>query len=125
MTISRRALLAAGRAPDCSPPASPTPDTRIGQDRDTWTVQVALSSFTTSQVVKLHELFVAATVSILSSLVVFLCFQRWIAEGVERSGIDWRGLHRAPAGRDESRDEGKACRRQSTVTGWRTTASNR
>ncbi|MFD5077819.1 carbohydrate ABC transporter permease [Streptomyces sp. NPDC058371] len=60
----------------------------IGQDRDAWTVQVALSSFTTSQVIRLHELFVAAAVSILPLLVVFLCFQRWIVAGVERSGID-------------------------------------
>ncbi|GAA2295263.1 carbohydrate ABC transporter permease [Streptomyces kunmingensis] len=60
----------------------------IGQDRDAWTVQVALSSFTTSQVVRLHELFIAAAVSIVPLLVVFLLFQRWIVAGVERSGID-------------------------------------
>ncbi|MEI5100493.1 carbohydrate ABC transporter permease [Streptomyces sp. PmtG] len=60
----------------------------IGQDRDAWTVQVALASFTTSQVIRLHELFVAAAVSILPLLVVFLFFQRWIVAGVERSGID-------------------------------------
>ncbi|MEU5088055.1 carbohydrate ABC transporter permease [Streptomyces sp. NPDC021356] len=60
----------------------------IGQDQSAWTVQVALSSFTTSQVVRLHELFVAAAVSILPLLAVFLCFQRWIVAGVERSGID-------------------------------------
>jgi multiple sugar transport system permease protein len=60
----------------------------IGQDRDAWTVQVALSSFTTSQVIRLHELFIAAAVSILPLLIVFLCFQRWIVAGVERSGID-------------------------------------
>lgn len=60
----------------------------IGQDQSAWTVQVALSSFTTAQVVRLHELFVAAAVSILPLLVVFLCFQRWIVAGVERSGID-------------------------------------
>ncbi|MFH8792707.1 carbohydrate ABC transporter permease [Streptomyces sp. NPDC017941] len=60
----------------------------IGQDRDAWTVQVALSSFSTSQVVRLHELFVAAAVSIVPLLVVFLFFQRWIVAGVERSGID-------------------------------------
>ncbi|MBV2357516.1 carbohydrate ABC transporter permease [Streptomyces sp. J2-1] len=60
----------------------------IGQDQSAWTVQVALSSFTTSQVIRLHELFTAATVSILPLLVVFLCFQRWIVAGVERSGID-------------------------------------
>ncbi|MCX4645578.1 MULTISPECIES: carbohydrate ABC transporter permease [unclassified Streptomyces] len=60
----------------------------IGQDRDAWTVQVALSSFTTSQVVRLHELFIAAAVSIVPLLVVFLFFQRWIVAGVERSGLD-------------------------------------
>ncbi|MFE0100069.1 carbohydrate ABC transporter permease [Streptomyces sp. NPDC059009] len=60
----------------------------IGQDRDAWTVQVALSSFTTSQVIRLHELFMAAAVSIVPLLVVFLFFQRWIVAGVERSGID-------------------------------------
>ncbi|MEW2528117.1 carbohydrate ABC transporter permease [Streptomyces sp. NPDC047071] len=60
----------------------------IGQDREAWTVQVALASFTTSQVIRLHELFVAAAVSILPLLVVFLFFQRWIVAGVERSGID-------------------------------------
>lgn len=60
----------------------------IGQDQNAWTVQVALSSFTTAQVVRLHELFIAAGVSILPLLVVFLCFQRWIVAGVERSGMD-------------------------------------
>ncbi|MFF1353256.1 carbohydrate ABC transporter permease [Streptomyces sp. NPDC058297] len=60
----------------------------IGQDRNAWTVQVALSSFTTAQVVRLHELFVAAAVSIVPLLVVFLFFQRWIVAGVERSGIE-------------------------------------
>jgi multiple sugar transport system permease protein len=60
----------------------------IGQDQSTWTVQVALSSFTTSQVIRLHELFIAAAVSILPLLVVFLCFQRWIVAGVEHSGTD-------------------------------------
>ncbi|MEU9922017.1 carbohydrate ABC transporter permease [Streptomyces griseoluteus] len=60
----------------------------IGQDQSAWTVQVALSSFTTAQVIRLHELFVAAAVSILPLLVVFLVFQRWIVTGVERTGID-------------------------------------
>ncbi|MEU7646250.1 carbohydrate ABC transporter permease [Streptomyces huasconensis] len=60
----------------------------IGQDREAWTVQVALATFTTSQVIRLPELFVAAAVSIVPLLVVFLFFQRWIVAGVERSGID-------------------------------------
>lgn len=60
----------------------------IGQDREAWTVQVALATFTTSQVIRLHVLFIAAAVSIVPLLVVFLFFQRWIVAGVERSGID-------------------------------------
>ncbi|WP_030566197.1 carbohydrate ABC transporter permease [Streptomyces aureocirculatus] len=60
----------------------------IGQDRDAWTVQVALASFSTSQVIRLHELFIAAAISIVPLLVVFLFFQRWIVAGVERSGIE-------------------------------------
>lgn len=60
----------------------------IGQDRSSWTVQVALSTFTTSQTVVIHELFVAAIVSVLPLLLVFLLLQRYIVAGVERSGID-------------------------------------
>ncbi|MEU7135341.1 carbohydrate ABC transporter permease [Streptomyces sp. NPDC046261] len=60
----------------------------IGQGRSSWTVQVALSTFTTAQTVNLHELFMAAAVSILPLLVVFLLLQRYIVAGVERSGID-------------------------------------
>ncbi|MET9362628.1 carbohydrate ABC transporter permease [Streptomyces sp. NPDC006632] len=60
----------------------------IGQDREAWTVQVALSTFTTAQVVRLHELFVAAAVSIVPLVLVFLLLQRYIVAGVERSGID-------------------------------------
>ncbi|MFE6667477.1 carbohydrate ABC transporter permease [Streptomyces sp. NPDC057697] len=60
----------------------------IGQQRDSWTVQVALATFTTAQTVNLHELFIAAAVSILPLLVVFLVLQRHIVAGAERSGID-------------------------------------
>ncbi|MDX6313987.1 MAG: multiple sugar transport system permease protein [Streptomyces sp.] len=60
----------------------------IGQDREAWTVQVALSTFTTAQTVNLHELFVAAAVSVLPLLLVFLTLQRFIVAGVERTGID-------------------------------------
>ncbi|MFI0740885.1 carbohydrate ABC transporter permease [Streptomyces sp. NPDC021100] len=60
----------------------------IGQDRDAWTVQVALSTLNNAQTVNLHELFVAAAVSIVPLLVVFLFLQRYIVAGVERSGID-------------------------------------
>ncbi|GAU69906.1 probable ABC transporter permease protein [Streptomyces sp. NBRC 110611] len=60
----------------------------IGQDQEAWTVQVALSTFTTAQRLSLHELFVAAAVSIAPLVVVFLLLQRYIVAGVERSGID-------------------------------------
>ncbi|KUL36466.1 sugar ABC transporter permease [Streptomyces sp. NRRL F-4489] len=60
----------------------------IGQDQSAWTVQVALSTFTTAQNLQLHKLFVAAGVSIVPLLVVFLLLQRYIVAGVERSGID-------------------------------------
>lgn len=60
----------------------------IGQDQRAWTVQVALSTFGTAQTVNLHELCVAAAVSMLPLLVVFAVLQRHIVAGVERSGID-------------------------------------
>lgn len=62
--------------------------TELVRGESAWTVQVARSFFTTSQVVRPHELFVVAVVSVLPLLLVFLCFQRWIVAGVDRSGID-------------------------------------
>jgi multiple sugar transport system permease protein len=60
----------------------------IGQDESAWTVQVALSTFTTAQSVNLHELFVASAVSVLPLVVVFVVLQRHLVAGVERTGID-------------------------------------
>lgn len=60
----------------------------IGQDQDAWTVQIALSTFLTQQTSNLHELFIAAVIAILPLLLMFLFLQRWIVEGVERSGIN-------------------------------------
>ena len=60
----------------------------IGQDQRAWTVQVALASFGTAQTINLHELFLAAAVSMLPLLVVFAVLQRHIVAGVERTGID-------------------------------------
>jgi multiple sugar transport system permease protein len=60
----------------------------IGQDRSFRTVQVALSAFLTSQNVNLPQLFVGATVAIIPVLLVFLFLQRYLVQGVERSGID-------------------------------------
>ena len=60
----------------------------IGQDQSSWTVQIALSTFLTAQTVNLHELFVAAAIAVAPLVVMFVVLQRWIVEGVERSGIN-------------------------------------
>jgi multiple sugar transport system permease protein len=60
----------------------------IGQDREFRTVQVALSQFLTSQRVNLPQLFIGATVAIIPVLLVFIFLQRYLVQGVERSGID-------------------------------------
>jgi multiple sugar transport system permease protein len=60
----------------------------IGQDRSFRTVQVALSQFLTSQNVNLPQLFVGASVAIIPVLLVFVFLQRYLVQGVERSGID-------------------------------------
>ena len=59
----------------------------IAQDPNSWTVQLSLSTFLTAQTVNLHELFTAATISILPLVVVFVVLQRFIVQGFERSGI--------------------------------------
>ncbi len=59
----------------------------IGQDQSSWTVQIALSSYMTAQTINLPQLFTAALVAILPMLLMFLFLQRWIVEGVERTGI--------------------------------------
>jgi multiple sugar transport system permease protein len=59
----------------------------IGQDQQSWTVQVALSSFLTAQTINIHELFIAAAISILPLVVVFLFLQRWLVQGVAETGI--------------------------------------
>ncbi len=59
----------------------------IGQDRSSWTIQVVLSTFLTAQVINLHELFMGAAVAILPILVLFAFLQRYMVEGVARSGI--------------------------------------
>lgn len=59
----------------------------IGRDREHWTVQVALSSFLNSQTPQMTQLFVASAIAILPLLAGFVLLQRWIVEGVERTGI--------------------------------------
>jgi len=60
----------------------------IGQDKQFRTVQVALSSFLTSQGINIPQLFTGAVVAIVPVVLVFLFLQRYLVEGVERSGID-------------------------------------
>lgn len=59
----------------------------IGQSRDTWTVQVVLSTFLTAQTINLPALFMGAAVGIIPVLFVFFIVQRYIVEGVRVSGI--------------------------------------
>ena len=59
----------------------------IAPDQNAWTVQIALSTFLTAQTVNLPQLFIAAAIAILPLVVIFVFLQRWIVQGVERSGI--------------------------------------
>ncbi|MFD4672968.1 carbohydrate ABC transporter permease [Lentzea sp. NPDC058450] len=59
----------------------------IAQDQDSWTVQVALSTFLTAQSLNLHELFLAAAVSIAPLVIVFVALQRFLVRGVTETGI--------------------------------------
>ncbi len=59
----------------------------IGQDSSKWTVQVALSTFLTAQTINLHELFLAAAVSIFPLVLVFVFLQRYLVQGVAETGI--------------------------------------
>ncbi len=60
----------------------------IGQDQSSWTVQIVLSTYVTAQSVDLHGMFMAALVSMLPLLLIFLFLQRWIVAGVEQTGIN-------------------------------------
>lgn len=60
----------------------------IGQDPAYRTVQVALSTYTSSQRVDVAQVFMGSAVAILPVLVVFVVLQRHLVQGVERSGID-------------------------------------
>ncbi|MFE5990460.1 carbohydrate ABC transporter permease [Streptomyces sp. NPDC056453] len=59
----------------------------IGQDPERWTVQIALSSFLTSQTVNLPELFAGTVVAILPLVIMFLVAQRHIVQGIAMSGL--------------------------------------
>jgi multiple sugar transport system permease protein len=59
----------------------------IGRSPDSWTVQVALSTFLTAQTVSLSQLFMAALVAILPLVFVFLFLQRFLVQGVAQTGL--------------------------------------
>ena len=59
----------------------------IAQDPSMRTVQVVLSQFMTSQGVRYPEMFTGALIAVAPSLVVFAFLQRWLVQGVERSGL--------------------------------------
>ncbi|MCB0132698.1 MAG: carbohydrate ABC transporter permease [Caldilineaceae bacterium] len=59
----------------------------VGQNRDSWTVQVVLSTFMTAQTINLPALFMGAAVGILPMLIIFFLVQRYIVEGVKTTGI--------------------------------------
>jgi multiple sugar transport system permease protein len=60
----------------------------IGQDQSSWTVQVVLSTFLTAQTINLPELFMGVAVAVLPLVILFLFLQRYIAEGIARTGIN-------------------------------------
>ena len=59
----------------------------VGKDSERWTVQVALSTLLNSQSPKVTQLFAASAIAILPLVVAFVLLQRYIVEGVERTGI--------------------------------------
>lgn len=59
----------------------------VGQDQSAWTVQVVLSTFITAQTIDIPELFMGVAVAIVPLVILFLFLQRYIAEGIARSGI--------------------------------------
>ncbi|WP_030156315.1 carbohydrate ABC transporter permease [Glycomyces sp. NRRL B-16210] len=59
----------------------------IGRSQDSWTVQVALSTFLTAQTISISQLFMAAAVAILPLIFVFLFLQRFLVQGVAQTGL--------------------------------------
>jgi multiple sugar transport system permease protein len=59
----------------------------VGQDQSMWTVQVSLSTLMTAQTINLHQVFMAALISIVPLVLVFVFLQRYLVQGVAESGI--------------------------------------
>jgi len=58
-----------------------------GQQDTAWTVQIAMSTFLTAQTINIHELFLAALISIIPLVILFLFLQRYIVEGYTQAGL--------------------------------------
>jgi multiple sugar transport system permease protein len=52
-----------------------------------WTVQVSLSTLMTAQTINLHQVFMAALISIAPLVLVFVFLQRYLVQGVAETGI--------------------------------------
>jgi multiple sugar transport system permease protein len=59
----------------------------IGQDPSSWTAQIALSTFLTSQTINLPGLFAGAVITIVPLALMFLVAQRFIVQGITASGL--------------------------------------
>ncbi|MEM7799276.1 MAG: carbohydrate ABC transporter permease [Chloroflexota bacterium] len=59
----------------------------VGQSKDTWTVQVVLSTFLTAQTVNLPALFMGAAIGILPMILIFFFVQRYLVQGVSTTGL--------------------------------------
>jgi multiple sugar transport system permease protein len=59
----------------------------VGQNRSMWTVQVSLSTLMTAQTINLHQVFMAALISIVPLVLVFVFLQRYLVQGVAETGI--------------------------------------
>jgi multiple sugar transport system permease protein len=59
----------------------------IARSPDSWTVQVALSTFLTAQTINISQLFTAAAVAILPLVFVFVFLQRFLVQGVAQTGL--------------------------------------
>ena len=59
----------------------------VGQSKDTWTVQVVLSTFLTAQTINLPALFMGAAIGILPMILIFFVVQRYLVQGVSTTGL--------------------------------------
>jgi multiple sugar transport system permease protein len=59
----------------------------VGQDQSMWTVQVSLSTLMTAQTINLHQVFMAALISIVPLVLVFVFLQRYLVQGVAETGL--------------------------------------